>query len=288
MVPYNLTGGITLSLSAPSSSGLFSGLSSAFSLSGSLESSLIASDIALIASIRGGEDSKAANILLLEDLLDIADDYSDVLSFENFKSSLPEGKQFSPRDLLAIKRVVNKEIPLVVKANRASDILALIDLADRKQIVLVILGAAEGWIVANQLSVANVPVILEPINNLPGSFNSLGARLDNAALLHNSGVKVLINSHETHNAYLSRQGAGISVSYGLPWQEALKGLSINIADVFKIEKRGAIKESYIADLVVWNADPLEITSFVEKVYLSGKSFSVENRSMRLRDRYLNN
>ena len=116
----------------------------------------------------------------------------------------------------------------------------------------------------------------------------MGARLDNAYLLHDAGVKILIGSHETHNAYLSRQGAGIAVSYGLPWEEALKGLSKNIADVFNLDKRGSIQPGYIADIVVWDGDPLEVTSFVEEVYLSGKKVPVKNRSMKLKDRYLNN
>ena len=160
--------------------------------------------------------------------------------------------------------------------------------SERKNINLVIQGAAEGWRVARQLSEAEVPVILQPIDNIPNSFNELGSRLDNAFLLHRAGVKILISSHETHNAYLSRQGAGIAVSYGLPWQEALKGLTKNIADVFNLDKRGSIRAGYIADLVIWNGDPLEVTSFVEEVYLSGKKVPVKNRSMKLKDRYLNN
>ena len=87
---------------------------------------------------------------------------------------------------------------------------------------------------------------------------------------------------------MSRQGAGIAVSYGLPWHEAIKALSKNIAEVFNLEKRGSVREGYIADLVVWNGDPLEVTSFVEQIYLSGESIPVINRSMRLRDRYLKN
>ena len=308
LIPYNLTGGITLSLTTPSSSGLFSGLTSVFSLSGSLEESLIASNVALTANINGGEDSKAAKILLLEDSLDLASITDFGLSpfitkgevknaltrntksnyYEIFKSFLPADVYYSARDLMALKKVLNKEIPLVIQANRASDILALIDLSKRKNIKLVIQGAAEGWRVSKQLSEAKIPVILRPIDNIPHSFNELGARLDNASLLHKAGVKILIGSHETHNAYLSRQGAGIAVSYGLPWQEALKGLTKNIADVFNLDKRGSIKEGYIADLVVWNGDPLEVTSFVEGVYLSGKKVPVKNRSMKLKDRYLDN
>lgn len=289
LIPYNLTGGITLSLTVPSSSGLFSGLTSAFSLSGSLENSLIASNIALTANISGGEDSKAAKILLLEDSLDMASKISRKLpDFELWKSTFPKNVDYSARDIRALKKVMLKEIPLIVKANRASDILSLIELSKRRNFNLVIQGAAEGWRVAKHLANANVAVILQPIDNLPHSFNELGARLDNASLLHEAGVKILISSHETHNAYLSRQGAGTAVAYGLPWQEALKGLSKNIADVFKLDKRGSIKEGYIADLVIWSGDPLEVTSFVEAVYLSGKAVPVKNRSMKLKDRYLNN
>ena len=280
LIPYNLTGGVTLTLTSPSSSGLFSGMTSVFSLSGSLEESLVASNIALSANISGGEDSKAAKILLLEDSLDIAS------SMWRAWSPLPKNSYYSPRDLRAIKRVLKREIPLVVKANRASDILALIDLSKRKKIDLVIFGAAEGWRVAQQIASAKVPVIIQPIDNIPHSFNELGARLDNAYLLHSEGVKILISSPETHNSYLSRQGAGIAVSYGLPWKEALKGLTKNISEVFKLDKRGAIQEGYIADIIIWDGDPLEVTSFVDGVYLSGKKYPVENRSMRLKERYL--
>ena len=288
LIPYNLSGGITLSLTSPSSSGLFSGLTSAFSLSGSLEESLISSNLALSANISGGEDSMAAKIQLLEDSLSLSSFFQPKECLERYhnNSSLPEGVNYSCRDLSALKKVVDKKIPLVVRANRASVILTLIDFAKTNNINLIISGAEEGWRVSRQLAEAEIPVILQPIDNIPNSFNELGSRLDNASMLYKSGVKILIGSHETHNAYLSRQGAGIAVSYGLPWEEALKGLTKNIAEVFKIDKRGSIQPGYIADIVVWSGDPLEVTSFVEQVYLSGESVSTKNRSMRLKERYI--
>ena len=288
LIPYNLTGGITLSLTSPSSSGLFSGLTSAFSLSGSLEESLISSNMAMSANIGGGEDSMAAKIQLLEDSLSLSSFFQPKKCLERYhnNSSLPEGVNYSCRDLSALKKVVDKKIPLVVRANRASVILTLIDFAKTNNINLIISGAEEGWRVSRQLAEAEIPVILQPIDNIPNSFNELGSRLDNAFMLNKSGVKVLIGSHETHNAYLSRQGAGIAVSYGLPWEEALKGLTRNIAEVFKIDKRGSIQPGYIADIVIWSGDPLEVTSFVEQVYLSGESVSTKNRSMRLKERYI--
>mgnify|MGYP001160872607 FL=1 len=288
LIPYNLTGGITVSLTSPSSSGLFSGLTSAFSLSGSLEESLISSNIALSANIGGGEDSMAAKVQLLGDSLTLSAfvELKECLEMHHNKSSLPDGVNYSCRDLFALKKVVDKKIPLVVRANRASVILTLIDFAKTNNINLIINGAEEGWRVSKQLAEAEIPVILQPIDNIPNSFNELGSRLDNASLLHKSGVKILIGSHETHNAYLSRQGAGIAVSYGLPWEEALKGLTKNIAEVFKLDKRGSIQPGYIADIVIWSGDPLEVTSFVEQVYLSGESVPAKNRSMRLKDRYI--
>jgi len=286
LIPYNLNGGLTSAISTPSGSRLFSGLGSAFSLSGDSDS-LLLKDLALYASIEAEGESKAANILLMEDTFDLARAF-DKDSREIQEYGLPDSVKYSMRDLAAIKRVLNKEIPLVVSINRASDIINMIKFVKSQNIKLVIMGASEGWMVAKQLAESKIPVILEPINNLPTSFDRLGSRLENAALLHKAGVKILISydEWETHNAYLSRQGAGIAVSYGLPWHEAINALSKNVSDTFNIPNRGSLTIGHEADLIVWDADPLEVTSFAEQIYISGKLMSPNTRSLMLRDRYL--
>ena len=286
LIPYNLRGGITTALSVPSSSGLYSGLASAFSLSSSLEESLISQDIALFSNISSGEDSRAAKILLLEDSLDVASRVLETDSWNN-ERGLPSSSEYSSRDIIALKRVLSREIPLIVRADRASDILFLINFSIEKNIRLIISGGSEAWMVAKQLAKTKIPVILEPINNLPSSFNQLGARLDNASILNKAGVKILIASHETHNSYLSRQAAGIAVSYGLPWDVALKSITSNVAEVFGLKKIGKVKIGYAADLIIWEKDPLEVSAFAQQIYISGKLMSNESRSTRLRDRYLN-
>jgi len=286
LIPYNLRGGITTALSVPSSSGLYSGLASAFSLSSSLEESLISQDIALFSNIGSGEDSRAAKILLLEDSLDVASRVIETDSWNN-ERGLPSSSEYSSRDIIALKRVLSREIPLIVRADRASDILFLINFSIEKNIRLIISGGSEAWMVAKQLAKTKIPVILEPINNLPSSFNQLGARLDNASILNKAGVKILIASHETHNSYLSRQAAGIAVSYGLPWDVALKSITSNVAEVFGLKKIGMVKIGYKADLIIWEKDPLEVSAFAQQIYISGKLMSNESRSTRLRDRYLN-
>ena len=286
LIPYNLRGGITTALSVPSSSGLYSGLASSFSLSSSLEGSLISQDIALFGSVISGEDSRAAKMLLLEDSLDVASRIVEADGW-NDEKGLPSSSSYSSRDIIALKRVLSREIPLVVRADRASDILFLINFSIDKNIRLIVRGGSEAWMVAKQLAETNTPVILEPINNLPGSFNQLGARLDNASMLNKAGVKILIASHETHNSYLSRQAAGIAVSYGLPWDMALRAITSNVAEVFGLKKIGMIKTGYKADLIIWDKDPLEISAFAQQIYISGRLMSSESRSTRLRDRYLN-
>ena len=286
LIPYNLRGGITTALSVPSSSGLYSGLASSFSLSSSLEGSLISQDIALFGSVSSGEDSRAAKMLLLEDSLDVASRIVEADGW-NAEKGLPSSSSYSSRDIIALKRVLSREIPLVVRADRASDILFLINFSIDKNIRLIVRGGSEAWMVAKQLAETNTPVILEPINNLPGSFNQLGARLDNASMLNKAGVKILIASHETHNSYLSRQAAGIAVSYGLPWDIALRSITSNVAEVFGLKKIGMIKTGYKADLIIWDKDPLEISAFAQQIYISGRLMSSESRSTRLRDRYLN-
>ena len=286
LIPYNLNGGLTSAISTPSSNGLFSGLGSAFSLSGE-NKSLLLKDLALYGSIEAGGESKAANLLLMEDIFELTRTFNGDLD-KIQDHALPKSFEYSKRDLMAIKRVLSKEIPLVVPVNRASDILSVIEFSKNQNIRLVIMGAAEGWRVAKQLFESKTPVILEPINNLPTSFDNLGSKLENAALLNKAGVRLLISSDrwETHNAYLSRQGAGIAVSYGLPWNEAVNALTKNVSETFNIPDRGTLTIGYEADLIVWDADPLEVTSFAEQIYISGKLMPSNTRSLMLRDRYL--
>ena len=286
LIPYNLNGGLTLAISTPSGNGLFSGLGSAFSLSGE-NKSLLLKDLALYGSIEAGGESKAANLLLMEDIFELTRAFNGDLD-KIQDHALPKSFEYSKRDLMAIKRVLSKEIPLVMPVNRASDILSVIEFSKNQNIRLVIMGAAEGWRVAKQLFESKTPVILEPINNLPTSFDNLGSKLENAALLNKAGVRLLISSDrwETHNAYLSRQGAGIAVSYGLPWNVAVNALTKNVSETFNIPDRGTLTIGHEADLIVWDADPLEVTSFAEQIYISGKLMPSNTRSLMLRDRYL--
>ena len=176
---------------------------------------------------------------------------------------------------------------VVFNVDRASDILETLRFAKSYDLDVVISGGAEAWMVAKQLAVANVPVLLDPLVNLPGNFDSLGARMDNAAILAAAGVTVAINGGISHNARKQRQMAGNAVSYGLPHEAGIAALTSNPALIFGVsEQQGSIEKNQTANVVLWSGDPLEVTSAAKVVVINGKLIPMESRQTKLRDRYL--
>ena len=176
---------------------------------------------------------------------------------------------------------------VVFDVDRASDILETLRFAKKYGLNAVISGGAEAWMVAGQLASAKVPVILNPLVNLPSNFDSLGSRLDNAAILEAAGVTVAINGAGSHNARKQRQMAGNAVAYGLPHEAGIAALTSNPARIFGVaDQQGSIKRDMPANIVLWSGDPLEVTSFAEVVIINGKLIPMESRQTKLRDRYL--
>jgi hypothetical protein len=174
---------------------------------------------------------------------------------------------------------------VIFAVDRASDILQVLAFAKRHGFNPVINGGAEAWMVAAQLAESDVPVLLDPLENLPSNFDTLGARLDNAALLHAAGVTVVVAGGESHNARKQRQMAGNAVANGLPHSAGLAALTSAPASVFGV-KTGVLQEGRKADLVVWSGDPLEVTTVADLVVMNGKPDSMQSRQTLLRDRYL--
>lgn len=176
---------------------------------------------------------------------------------------------------------------VVFCVDRAADIRQLVTFAQRNGMKPVICGGAEAWLVADELARARVPVILNPLMNLPDSFNQIGARFDNAKLLHQAGVLVAFSSSEVHNARKIRQLAGNAVAHGLPWEVALQAITAAPAEIFGVgASRGSISVGQVADLVLWNADPLDVTSAAEQVWIAGRAIEMRSRQSELLDRYL--
>jgi len=191
-------------------------------------------------------------------------------------------------DLQALRPVIDGELPLVLGVQRASDILAALRLAGEYGLRLVVLGGAEAWMVADELAAADVPVLLDPLQNLPTRFETLGSTLENAARLHAAGVQFAFATGATHNARNITQAAGNAVAHGLPWEAALAAITVTPARIWGIDDRvGRIEAGMEADIVVWDGDPLEVTTYADHVVIRGLEVPMTSRHTQLRDRYMN-
>jgi imidazolonepropionase-like amidohydrolase len=151
-------------------------------------------------------------------------------------------------------------------------------------------GGAEAWEVAGDLARAEIPVILDPLSNLPDRFERLSARLDNAALLSAAGVRIAIapqpGTVDAHQARLALQLAGNAVANGLSWDAAFAAVTRGPAEIFGVGRElGQLQRGYLADVVIWDGDPLEVMSAPSAVFVEGRAQPLVSRQTRLRDRY---
>ncbi|MFU2508636.1 amidohydrolase family protein [Pseudoalteromonas sp. ASV78] len=279
LIPYARKGGITRDVITPhGGESIFAGLASVVDLSGEFDS-VKQTQVALVVHL--GEKSKGSRAMSLKNLVDKLEAQQQK---NNMKAKKDDATPSTEDKVLT--KVLAGDMPLLVTASRAADIIELIKLKQQFSVNLVIAGAQDAVVVKEQLAQANVPVIVSAMESLPGSFDSLHASLDNAGKLEKAGVKVLLSiaGDASHNVYQLRFDAGNAVSYGMTQQGALKAITANIADVFGINA-GSVAVGKAADLVMWNDDPFDFTSHVTKMFINGEEVSTEARQDKLRKRY---
>lgn len=202
-------------------------------------------------------------------------------------------------DALALVPVVNGTMKLFIHAESAPDILMVLALKkDFPMLNLVLVGATEGWRVAPQIAAAKVGVLASALNDLPDSFEQLAATQSNIGRMKKAGVQVaigMINDNDARQAQLSMQYAGNLVALnkvpgatGLSWDQAFATISSVPADIAGLGGEiGSLRAGRKADVVIWDGDPLELTSGVQAVWIDGVKQSLVSRQTRLRDRYAN-
>lgn len=194
----------------------------------------------------------------------------------------------SRADLEALIPVANGTLPLIVTVHRAADIQQVLRLAREEGVKVILDGAEEGWLVADQIVAAGVPVLLNPISNLPGNLETRAVRMQNAAVLDAAGVVIAIKGNEgsIHRARETRYNAGNAVSHGLPYEAAIEAITVNPARIFGMAGQfGELRAGAAADVVVWSGDPLEPLSIAETIFIGGAEQAPTSRQFLLRDRY---
>jgi imidazolonepropionase-like amidohydrolase len=201
-------------------------------------------------------------------------------------------------DALALVPVINGQTRLIIHVQSAPDILGALDLKrEFPSLNLVLVGVTEGWRVARQIAAAGVPVIASALNDLPDSFEKIAATQSNIGRMKAAGVNVaigMIDDDDTRQAQLSMQYAGNLVALqkvpgasGLSWADAFAAITSKPAEVIGMGGEiGSLRAGRRGDVVIWDGDPLEVTSAVEAVWIDGVRQPLETRQTRLRKRYL--
>jgi imidazolonepropionase-like amidohydrolase len=291
LFPVSRVAGITRAVVAPSSgSSIIAGRGAVIDLGGErVGDMLVRSPNAMYATLGeagaglAGGSREAAILLLKEALADARDFAANRAAWqENRRREYALGRL----DLEALAPVVRGEVPLAVNVHRASDILAVLRLREPfPDLRLVLTGATEAWVVAPDLSAARVPVVIDPMQNLPGMENS-NITLENAARLQDAGVTVAFATFESHNARNLRQRAGNAIAYGMPQDAALRAVTVVPAQIWGIADRyGTLEVGKEADIVIWSGDPFELSTAAEHVFIKGRQVPDMTRQKLLLEKY---
>jgi hypothetical protein len=263
---------------APGSS-ILPGLASGAPLDGRAPSAPVALAVVLGAdasALDGG--SRAAAYMLLSQALEEA---------RSGGGAVGDARLLTLAGRRTLARFVAERRPFLFNVDRAADIRGAVAFAERERLRAVIVGGAEAWRVAPLLAKAKVAVVLDPFDDLPETFDRIGATLENAARLSRAGVEIAfsLRSGAPHEARKLRQAAGNAVAHGLDWDAALAAVTRMPAELFGATGYGALAVGMPANLVVWSGDPLEVTSLVVAEWLDGRAQDLATRQTALRDRY---
>ena len=197
-------------------------------------------------------------------------------------------------DAAALAPVARGEQPLYVYVERASDIRSTLALKrEFPKLDLVLVGASEGWLVANEIAAAGVPVIADGLDDLPANFEELAATQSNIGRMVKAGVRVALNAAAMENPRNLNQYAGNLVALtrvpgadGLSWGQAFAAITSVPASISGMGgKAGVLAPGAMGDLVIWDGDPLEVGSMPVRVYIDGIEQPLDSHQSRLRERY---
>ncbi len=213
-----------------------------------------------------------------------------------FESGREKDSLIKRLDAAALVPVVEGRVPAVIHVERASDIVAVLGLrTEFPKLRIILIGAREAWLVADRIAAANVPVITLPLFDLPDSFETLASTRSNVGRLVAAGVKVGFGIFGSDSGAQSRNlpyfagnavaQAAVPGGVGLTHEQALAAITRVPAEIFGLEDVGTLAAGKRGDVVVWDGDPLELTSTPVAVLIDGVPQPLESRQTLLRDRY---
>jgi imidazolonepropionase-like amidohydrolase len=185
--------------------------------------------------------------------------------------------------------VLRGDVPVLVFASRARDIRNAVEFCDKQKLRMILADGSEAYKVKDLLRSKKIPVILSPALSLPRDEDAPYDRaMTQPAELAKAGVKFAFASFDNSFARRLGQNAAAAVAYGLPYDEALKAVTLYPAQIFGLaDQIGTLEPGKIADLIVTNGDPLELTTDVRYLFIRGRLTSTDNKHKALFEKYSN-
>ena len=301
LIPVTRANGITSVLTGPGG-GVISGQCALINLDGYTPSEMtLKAPIAMRFNYPGGGGGRGGGnfqfgganpqqtdrqLELLRKELDDAQAYAKAKEARARDKSLPA--QPTNLALEALIPVIKGEMPVLMTVNREKDIRGAVDLAEKYKLKLIISGGDEAIKVAPLLKQKNIPVIIGPVLALPrAEDDAYDSEYTKAAELFKAGVKFAFQSNNSAYARNLPYHAGTAAAYGLPKEEALKGVTIYPAQIFGVDNLvGSLEVGKVANVIVTDGDPLEPRTNVKNMFINGRPVDLSTRHTKLYDKFV--
>lgn len=184
------------------------------------------------------------------------------------------------------------ERPVVLGVDESYEVEVIMQLVEEFHLKVILNHVTHTQEILDKIAAYKVPVIVGPVYGFPRPNERYDAVYTLPAELAKRGVKIAISSLDADGAvgsYSSRNlpyAAGFAVAYGLPYDDALKAITLNVAEMFGFgDKLGSLDVGKTANVVLANGDPLDVRTDVKQVYIDGVAIPMESRQTKLRDEY---
>lgn len=307
LIPVSRLNGITNAVVAPQSGDTLPGQDSFIQLAGaSAPDMLLIRDNAMPLNFTGAQRRNKGGLekskfpstrmglaaQLRQAFLDARDYQSKWTDYERRKSDAVQNKKPGPLapkhdlKLEALLPYLDGKKTIVLAAESPSDLETAVNLANEFKLKFVLNHISHSQPVLDYVASLKVPVIVGPIYEAPREDERYDAVYGLPAQLYKRGVKIAFASYSAHNVRNLPDQAGFATAFGLPYDEALKAITINAAEIWGVaDKLGSLDVGKTANVVVANGDPLDVKTDVKQVYIQGKAIPMTSRQTRLRDEY---
>ncbi len=300
LIPVARLHGVTAALTAPEEGNVISGLGAVVRLDGGSPDEVVVRDPAVLAvnfgeppKVRYGPRNKTPMSRMGIAAL-VRNAFVDAVNYREKWAAYERKKEGEPPDrdlrMEALLPVIDGKVPVLARAHRVDDILTAVNVAEEFGLRLILSHGTEAYKVADLLAEKGIPVVVGPVSTQPDRIETLGAIYENAALLHRAGVKIAFQTgnttDDTLNIRMLPYEAALAVSYGLPWEAAMRGLTIHPAEIFGVADRiGSLQAGLEASLIVVEGDPLQPLARLRHLMIDGRPVALRSRQTELYEKW---